>query len=245
MKAVILMAGKGTRLHPITLDTQKSMIKIGDKTILEHMLHRLVDCGIDEIILVVGYRHEDIKKKMGDEFCGAKILYVLNPVYDKTNNIYSLYLAKDHIEDGILIVNGDDVVNKNILKAILESEHKNAAVVDDSNTDLPEEAMKVTVFNGKIIDIGKTIPKHKAHGDAIGVYKLSPEGAKVFFEEIEKFIDRGETNVFYLHAMKELLKKMDVRMVSTKGLSWFEIDDHNDLKEAHNIIIKIIEEESS
>ena len=245
MKAIVLAAGQGKRLLPLTENLPKSLLKVGDQTIIEHILDRLVKCDINETLIVVGHEEKKIKQKIGKIYKGMKINYISNPIYHKTNNIYSLWLAKETAKDGFVLINGDDIFNVRILDNIIRCVHKDAGVIDDSVTDLPEEAMKVTIHQGIIKEVSKKVPKEKIHGDAIGIYKFSTEGSKKFFEEIEKFISRDETNVFYLHAMTNLAKAHDIHAISTKNMSWFEIDDHNDLEKAQDIIKKIEEEENS
>ncbi|NOQ55748.1 MAG: NTP transferase domain-containing protein [Nanohaloarchaea archaeon] len=246
MKAIILAAGKGTRLHPITESMPKCLIPVDDKVILEHMLERLTKNNIDKIILVVGFEEDQIKRHFGNYFNNTEIEYITNPKYDVHNNIYSLWLAKDHIDDDILIINADNMVNKDILKDIIESEHENAACIDDTITNLPEEAMKAQISDGLLKDVSKTISSDAIHGDAIGIYKFSKEGAKIYFDEIASCIDNGEANMFYLHAMSKLAKKgFDIHVISTRGLTWHEVDDHEDLAKAGELLKRIKEEEAN
>ena len=246
MKAIILAAGKGTRLHPITESMPKCLIPVDDKAILEHLLERLTKNKIDRIVMVVGFEEDQIKEYFGNSFNNVEINYITNPKYDVHNNIYSLWLAKDHIDDDILIINADNIVHKDILKDIIESEHENAASIDDTVTDLPEEAMKAKISGGLLKEVSKTISSDSIHGDAIGIYKFSKEGAKRYFEEIASCIDDGETNVFYLHAMSKLAKKdFDIHIVSTRGLTWHEVDDHEDLAKAGEMLKRIKEEEAN
>src|SRR3989344_5647474 len=156
MKAVILAAGQGKRLFELTADIPKSLLDVGGKTILEWTLDNAVDCGIKDMAIVVGFKDDQIIKKIGNTYKGAKITYISNPLYNSTNNIVSAWLVKDYGKDGFILINGDDIVANDILKNVVNSKHENAAVIDLSKTDLPEEAMKATVTNGLLTEVSKT-----------------------------------------------------------------------------------------
>lgn len=242
-RVIILAAGRGRRLLLLTRDLPKSLLKVGDKSILEHILDRVAGCGITEVTLVVGFKANAVKDRIDSRYNNLNVKYVLNPIHDKTNNIYSLWLAKEDAVNGFILINGDDLFNINILRNLLTSDYADAAVIDDSTTDLPEEAMKVTIEKGFVRDISKTIVPQRTHGDAIGIYKFSPEGSKKFFQEIKGFMDYKKVNVFYLAAMQQLVKHFDLGVLSTSGLTWTEVDDHDDLNKAQELIHRIELEE--
>lgn len=100
MQALILAAGMGKRLGELTQHNTKCMIKIHSVTIIERMLQQLTSFSIDRIILVIGYEGEKVRLLIGDSFNGTPIIYVENPIYDRTNNIYSLSLAKNYLLEG-------------------------------------------------------------------------------------------------------------------------------------------------
>ena len=216
MKAIILAAGQGKRLLPLTERVPKSMMRVGSQTIIEHILDRLVRCHIQDIVIVVGHYGQSIIDHIGSNHQGARVSYIHNEEYGRTNNIYSLWLAREPARDGCLIINGDNLFNVHILSDIIDSPYADAAAIDDSVTDLPEEAMKVTMENGRLVNVSKGISREMAHGDAIGIYKFSREGAHHLFEEIRKLIMAEQKSVFYLGAMANLVQYHPVYAVSTK-----------------------------
>jgi len=246
MKAIILAAGKGTRLHPITESLPKCLIPVDDKVILEHMLERLTKNNIDKIIIVVGFEGDQIKNHFGNSFNNTEIKYVTNPKYDVYDNIYSLWLAKDYIDDDILIINADNIVNKDILKDIIESEHKNAASVDNKMNNIREDEWIAQVSDDLLKDINKSISSKTAYGYVIGIFKLSKDSANKFFEELENCINNGKTNVFYMYPLPKLVKNnFEMHIINTHGLTWHEVDDYNDLAKTKNLLDKIRLEETN
>lgn len=238
-----MAAGQGKRLLPLTKKNPKILIKVGDKTIIEHMLDRLVACEVKDVILVLGFNGNEVKNKINGRYKNLNIKYIFNRMYHRTNNIYSLWLTNEEIDDELILINGDDLFSSQLLKKLIDSHHSDAALIDDSNLELPEEAMKVTITDGLIKDVSKEIPPEKAHGDAIGVYKFSIRGSKIFFEEIKKLIDKGRTNEYYLRALQQMVEYYEFYPVSTDGLFWIEIDDHQDLENAQDIMKKIEQED--
>ena len=232
---VVLAAGQGKRLLPLTAETPKSLLDLKGKSVLERILDNAAECGAAEAGIVVGFREEKIRSKIGGEYAGMKITFIPNPLYQTTNNIYSAWLARDYAcktEGGFALINGDDYFDPRILRALLESPHSNAAVIDLDKKNLPEEAMKAKVRGGKLVSVSKKIPSAEASGDAIGIYRFSKAGATEFFAEIKALLDEGQNNIFYLAALDKLVKRFDFFALPTNGLLWGEIDDADDYEAA-------------
>ena len=107
MKAVILAAGMGTRLRPLTMSFPKCLVPVNSKPILEHQLEALLTAGVRDVILVVGYLSELVSGNYGIRYGDMNIHYVQNHMYDRTNNIYSLWLARQHLDNQVLLLEGD------------------------------------------------------------------------------------------------------------------------------------------
>jgi choline kinase len=243
-KAVILAAGRGTRLFPLTKDMPKTLLKVTGKPILEYILDRLANIGIAEIIIVVGHFGEKIKRHVGTDYRGIPVRYVFNPIYDKTNSTYSLWLTRDIAGDDFLVINADTLFSRDIIKYLVDSDHEIALSIDDTLIgELPEEAMKVTIVDGLIKDVSKKIVPEKTHGDAIGVYRFKGKGVKVLYDELKRLVDGKILDHLFTFAVRSLMDTFDVYSVSTRGLSWVEVDDPNDLKKAKKIVENMLKEE--
>lgn len=152
MKAVILVAGMGTRLKPLTNNVPKCLTEVNGKSILVNMLENLAKNNIEESILVIGYLGNKIKERIGDMFGSMKIKYVENDIYDKTNTSYSLYLALKNmdISDSILILEGDVFFEEKLLTEFLSQNFENSAIVQKYNPSL--DGSFVAISNNLITD---------------------------------------------------------------------------------------------
>ncbi|MBT7903315.1 NTP transferase domain-containing protein [Candidatus Woesearchaeota archaeon] len=245
MKAIILAAGQGKRLLPLTNELPKCLLEVKEKSLIEIILDRVSYAGIKDVIIVIGFGQSKIIDKFGTVYKGMDIEYIYNPIYAKTNCIYSLWLAREQLIDGGIIINGDTIFNENILKSLLSTKHKNAAVVDMNSTRLDEDAMKVTIKNNCISEISKNIPFETSQGHAIGVYKFSKEGMAEYFKEIETLVNSNITNINHLVPLNNFVNKYDLNIVSTNGLSWTEIDRLLDFKKAQRTFELIEQEEEN
>jgi len=142
MKAVILTAGIGSRIKPLTDNCPKSLLKVGDNTILEMMISNIQDCGINEIIFVVGYLKEQIEDYVKTKFPDLNVSFVTNDKYAETNTGYSLMLVKDFIQDsGFIKFDADVVFDKKILKKLIECKHESCLCID-KNINIDAEEIK-------------------------------------------------------------------------------------------------------
>ncbi|MFC1932897.1 HAD-IIA family hydrolase [Chloroflexota bacterium] len=241
MKAVILAAGGGSRLNTITCNKPKCMVRVGGRPILEHQIHAYVSAGVKDIFVVAGYRLDEVK-----EFCrgikNANIKIIENKTHATTNNMYSLYLAKEAVaEKAFLLSNGDVVPDPDIIYELAHSELSDAIACNEGS--YAKESMKITInTHGYVNDISKEIPSSKAYGNSIDVYKFSPVSSKLFFTEISKIIEQ-ENNVkdWVEVALQRLLIDGQAKMkpfdIGTK--CWVEVDDMGDLLLADKLFSKI------
>ena len=130
MKAIILAAGMGSRLKALTKDNPKCMVKVNGETLIERVLSQLDKCNFEEIILVLGYKKDILKEYINNLGIETKISYIDNDIYDKTNNIYSLYMAKEEmLKNDILLLESDLIFDDSILKNLTADSNKNMAVI--------------------------------------------------------------------------------------------------------------------
>ena len=131
MQTIILAAGMGKRLGERTRDNTKCMLEVNGVRLIDRLLSCLHEAGVSRIILVVGYKGDNVRKYVGDAYEGIPVLYVENPIYDKTNNIYSLFLARDYMcEEDTLLLESDIIFEPAVLRKILADPYPNLALVD-------------------------------------------------------------------------------------------------------------------
>ena len=172
MRAVILAAGRGTRMPEITKDKPKCLIEIAGKTILERQIDILSKNFVEKIYVVIGYRAEEIKNKIRNV---ENVEIIENKDYATTDNIYSLHLTNDKIKnEEFILLNGDAVFEENIIKMLVSKQGFDIAPVDSEHYDLEE--LKVREENGIIVEIlPKTASKEVSDGSTIGIFKFSIE----------------------------------------------------------------------
>ena len=238
MKAIILAAGIGSRISPLTDNCPKSLLKIYDKTILEMMISHIQDCHINEIVFVTGYLEEQIKEYVNINFPDLKAYFVTNEKYAETNTGFSLLLAKDFVENSDFIKFDADVVfDKEILKKLIECPYENALCID-KNIHLDAEEIKVIIDDkNKILKASKTVDPHKTIGESIGIEKIGKNTAKLLFQELEEVMkDKKNHQEYYEVAYERLIEKGEsFHALDITGLVWVEIDTKEDFELAKNI----------
>jgi L-glutamine-phosphate cytidylyltransferase len=238
MKAVILAAGKGARLNQIAGDLPKCLVRIGEHTLIEHQIRALRASGVDEIIIVVGYGADEVRRVCGDE-----ITYVENARYSQTNSLFSLWLAREHLLDGFVVLNADVLFHSQLLKDLLSSRYEDALLVayaDESTAELGEEEMKVKVRGGKVADISKTMNPKKADGENVGIVKFGPAGAAVLVDKMDEVIARGAHRDWAPRAFREFALDRPLYAISTRGFPWIEIDFPDDYRRAVTEVMPLI-----
>lgn len=244
MKSIILAAGISARLRPLTDNTPKCLLKIGNKTILERMLDNLIAYKLNDVIIVTGYLEEKIKSFITLYYPQLNVKYVLNKKYDSTNNIYSLWLTKDLvINNDMLLMDSDILFDKRILGLLLKSKYSNCLALR-SDHQLSDEEIKVRLNNDKsIAEISKTVDVKLAVGESIGIEKLS----SLFVEKLFKILDRkiiqeNQVNIFYEAAFQDAINAGEkVFAVDIGNLKCIELDFVEDIERANKEVIRFLD----
>jgi len=235
MKAIILAAGTGTRLMPLTKDIPKPLLEIGDISLMERMMINCISNNVNEFIIVLGHKKERAIEKIDylKKKYPVKIDTVENKIYSQTNTSYSVKLATNMLDEDIMIINGDNVVDERIISGLLKI--KKTALVIDNNKHLNQESFKLRIENNIIMAIGKEIDIDTASGEFIGISKVFKEDLQLFNSILDELIAENVQNYYDL-AYKELSEKAQIRYFYTNGLKWTEIDDKNDWGYANTLI---------
>lgn len=232
MKALILAAGLGTRLAPITNEVPKSLVPVNGKPILMKQIENLYENNITDITIVSGYKSSVLKKAVIEKY--PEIQIIDNVDYKITNNMYSAYLGKNAMGNSdFLMMNADVFYDASVIKNLLAHEAPNA-IVTDIGTYI-EESMKVIEKDGRLVEISKQISPEDALGASIDVYKFSAEAGTQFFEKCREFIeDRKDVQMWSEVALNSILP--DVKFVACPlDGRWLEIDNHADLAAAEKL----------
>ena len=232
MKALILAAGLGSRLAPITDNVPKSMVPVNGKPILVKQIENLLNNSVNDITVITGYKSEVIEELVRNNHPFINI--IKSKDYINTNNMYSAYLAKNKLYgEGFLMMNADVYYDDIVITELLKEKYVNAIVTDIGTYN--EESMKVTEENGRLVSISKQIDKEDALGCSIDVYKFSPKAGKAFFDKCSEYIDeKKELKLWSEVALNAILNEVDFIACPLKG-RWVEIDNHEDLAMATNL----------
>lgn len=232
MKALILAAGLGTRLAPITHDRPKSLVPVNGKPILIKQIENLHENGVTDITIVSGYKADILEKAVHELYPEIKIIESVD--YANTNNMYSAYIARNAIgNSGFLMMNADVFYDASIITALLNVEIENA-IVTDIGTYI-EESMKVVEEEGRLVKISKAITPEEALGASIDVYKFSAEGGQAFFAKCAEYIEeKKELKMWSEVALNDILSDVVFKACPLNG-RWLEIDNHEDLAAAEKL----------
>ncbi len=235
MKALILAAGLGTRLRPLTDKKPKSMVEINGKPILFQQIDNLLENNVNDIIIISGYQSEVMINAINEAYRNHQgIKVIINEDFDKTNNMYSAYLAMDHMYDNeFLLMNADVFHDSSVIKELMKNEYANSIVTEEGAYN--EESMKIVFDGEKIQEISKQIAPSNAYGTSINIYKFSKEGSNIFYDKVKDYIvNMKELNQWTEVALNEILKTTNFKPCPLKG-RWMEIDNHEDLKKAESL----------
>ena len=238
MKGVILAAGVSSRLRPLTDAVPKCLLEIGGRSILGLTLENLIANGIGDVVIVTGYRGDQIRAFIRDAFPALDVEFVTNDRFETTNNSYSLWLTERAVGgEGIVLLDSDIVFDRRILGLLSGSGHENCLAITAGEA-LGFEEIKVEVApGGTIRRIGKNVPPVDAAGESIGIEKLSGEFLGTLYRILERMIIReGNVGLFYEAAFQEAITGGAVmNAVDVGDLHCIEIDTEEDLYAARGM----------
>lgn len=230
MKALILAAGRGTRIRSIHGEHPKCLISFDGEAILDHQIQGLFAAGIREIGIVVGYESEQIMQHVEARYRDYlhRFSFIHNSKFETTNNIYSLWAARDWLSgDAFMCLNADVLCEPDILIPAARTTASISMIVDP---EWREETMKVIIRDGRVVRMSKKISRSEFSATYIGITTFSLAIQRGFFCALDKLVADGHVNEFFNVAVQELADEgVRVGFTSTAGLSWAEIDDPADL----------------
>lgn len=231
MRAVILAAGVGSRLMPLTRNTPKSLLDLGaGYTLLERQLQALKEGGITDVTLVTGYKSEQIEAKIKD-YSGFDLSVVFNPFYRLANNSASAWFGlKDLSETGI-IINGDDLFKASVISDLLASGDEVTMVISKKQK-YDDDDMKAVITGDAITDVGKDIAPERANAESVGIMQFKGPGLPRMQGYLDAIVRvEADLQLFYLEALRRMMREGHrVAYVECSPSDWAEVDFHPDLE---------------
>lgn len=242
MQAIILAAGMGRRLGEFTADNTKCMLEVNGVRLIDRMLHQLGQLDLSRIVIVTGYKSKNLTDYITDNYPDWPIVFVNNPVYDKTNNIHSLWLARDYMaEDDTLLLESDLIFSDNILRMAMDSPYPDVALVAKYQTWMDGTMVHIDRENNIVNFIPKKDFNYEevdSYYKTVNVYRFSKEfSLRHYLPFLEAYIKVLGENEYYEQVLRVLtmIDRTNMKALSIGDELWYEIDDVQDLRIAETI----------
>lgn len=239
MIAVILAAGMARRLRPLTEHKPKCLLRIGTRSLLERSVDNLVAAGIREIVVVTGYLSQMITEFLVARYPKLTFHFIDNTDYARTNNIYSLWLARPFVEGkDFILLDSDILYDGGIIEQVLGEE---ASILTVSRHPLGEEEMKVVVDeNGSIVEISKSCDPAIAMGESVGIEKINADYSAALYRLLDTMMNKeGLVDIFYEQAFQRLIPKgFCFKVMDISNYFTIELDTVEDFENAKHLIPK-------
>ncbi|MCB2204515.1 phosphocholine cytidylyltransferase family protein [bacterium] len=240
MTALILAAGMARRLRPLTDNAPKCLLELGGRSILQRTVDNLLANGIERFVFVTGYLDDMIQEHVHRHWPRLDVTYLHNPVYDSTNNIYSLWLARAEVAGrNMLLLDSDILFDRRIVTSLLESPHADCIALN-RDIEVGEEEIKVRLDGeNRIQEISKVVDIAAAAGESIGIERFSAAWGEHLFSVLERMIRLEErVDIFYEAAFEEVIREgSDLYAVDISQYACMELDTVEDFRAAEQGIL--------
>jgi choline kinase len=235
MRAIVLSAGQGKRLLPLTAEIPKCLLAVdGERTLLEFQLATLARCGFERVTVVSGFGVDRVERFLASSPVGGLDVELLfNPFFSLSDNLATCWVAREQMDQDFLLVNGDTLFEPGVLQRLLGSPAAPITVTIDHKPSYDDDDMKVSLDDdGRLLAIGKTLKPELVHGESIGLLYFRGAGVQRFREAVERTMRRPEAlRAWYLSVVNALAAEGGVESASIRGLWWGEIDSPEDLEQ--------------
>jgi choline kinase len=235
MKAIILSAGQGSRLMPLTERVPKCCLELDGKPLLQHQVESLAANGMDDIVIVTGFNHQVVEGMVAEiNIPGVSIRTLYNPFYAVSDNLGTTWIARKEMGSPFLLLNGDTLFEESTLAELLSSERVYPITLAiDRKDQYDDDDMKISADGEQLKRVGKRLDSAIVNGESIGMMIFNRTGASAFVQKIESLMSSpGGLAQWYLSAIDELAATGIVGVSSIQGCNWCEVDDLVDFAHA-------------
>ncbi len=237
MKAIILSAGQGRRLMPLTSNMAKCALPLHGISILEWQLSQISQCDIDEVIVVTGFAFEKVDTIV-ESIKSIKARTLHNPMYAHTDNLGTCWEARSEMDEPFVLMNGDTLFEAAILQRLLNSDKAySITLATDTKPHFDLDDMKIIADDQRLLKVSKQLDISLVSAESIGLMVFDKTGSKAFTEKLEEMMDKSDAlKLWYLSAIDQLASEGIVGICPINGLSWCEVDDAADFSAAADVV---------
>ncbi|MBL8908704.1 MAG: phosphocholine cytidylyltransferase family protein [Rhizobiales bacterium] len=239
MKVVILGAGQGKRLLPLTSDIPKALLDIGGKSLIERQIDAFATCGVREYLVVTGYAAGLMESALASiaQARGVSVKTIFNPFYAVADNLASCWMARGEMTGDFVQLNGDTLFRADLAARMLAAPLAPVTVAINHKERYDADDMKVMSDAGRLTEIGKTLPPETVDAEAIGIYSFRDTGPKAYVDVLEASMREPQgLKQWFPSAVGRLAKTVEVRTLAVDGFEWCEVDFPVDLQHARQLV---------
>lgn len=243
MKAIILSAGQGKRLFPLTESTPKCLLPVqGERPVLGHQLASLAACGVRDVTVMVGFGADQVERYLASNpVSGLTVRTHYNPFYATSDNLVTCWLARPEMQGDFLLLNGDTLFVPTVLERLLDAPPAALTLAINRKDSYDDDDMKVALRREgdgrRLRAVGKTLPAEIVDGESIGLMRFRGIGAQMFRRALDAAVRTEEGHRrWYLSVVNDLATQARVEVADITGLWWGEVDSPEDLAEVRAVI---------
>jgi choline kinase len=238
MRAIILSAGRGSRLGALTTDRPKCLIDLSGKTLLDWQLDHLSAAGVEEFLVVTGFRDDEVEASLARRTDNLQVRTIFNPFYQVADNLGTVWVAREAFAGDCLVLNGDTIVSQELAERVITAGVPGITVtVDEGDGEFDDDDMKVVRdSDGRLRRIGKQLGSSSINAESIGMIVFRQDGAQRFVDAVDAMMRTPEgTTSWYLKVIDALAAESRVETLSISGMEWGEVDYLEDVARARSI----------
>ena len=233
MKAIILSAGQGKRLLPLTERAPKCMLPVLGRPLVGRQIDALMRCGVDDITVVVGFGAELVEAGLAERYGPGRIRALYNPFYTITDNLVSCWVARGEMEREFLLLNGDTLFDAAVLERLLAAPERPITLAVSRKDQYDDDDMKVIRDGDRLLHVGKKLPRDDVNAESIGMMTFRSEGPSLFRDAMDRALRTpAALSQWYLSLIDALAKNGSVYTQEVPATGWTEVDSPADLERA-------------
>jgi len=240
VKVVILAAGQGKRLLPLTEDIPKCLLDIGGRRLLERQIDAFAASGATEIVVITGYgaaQVSEVLEQLRGSVPGVELKTTFNPFFGVADNLASCWMARHDMDRDFILVNGDNLFQANMVEQLLKAKDAPITVAIARKQQYDNDDMKVMLDGERLTEIGKTLPVDTVDAESIGMLLFRGDGPSYYRDALEEaMMETSGLRQWYLSVINALAKQVSVMTQPVDGIEWCEVDFPADLQQARQLV---------